>query len=34
LARFVRKSKRFSKTFEMLSITLDLFINRHIALKQ
>ena len=27
LARFNRRSKRFSKTFEMLTITLDLFIN-------
>lgn len=30
LARFNRRSKRFSKSIEMLSITLDLFFNRHL----
>ena len=29
LARFNRRSKRFSKTHQMLAITLDLFFNRH-----
>jgi IS1 family transposase len=29
LARFNRRSKRFSKTLEMLDITLALFFNRH-----
>jgi IS1 family transposase len=28
LARFNRRTKRFSKSLEMLDITLDLFINR------
>jgi IS1 family transposase len=32
LARFNRKTKRFSKTPEMLRITLDLFIHRHLVL--
>lgn len=31
LARFNRRSKRFSKSWDMLQITLDLFINRHLA---
>lgn len=30
LARFNRRSKRFSKTHQMLQITLDLFFNRHL----
>ena len=30
LARFNRRSKRFSKTHDMLAITLDLFFNRHL----
>jgi IS1 family transposase len=30
LARFNRRSKRFSKSWDMLQITLDLFINRHL----
>lgn len=30
LARFNRRSKRFSKSAEMLQITLDLFLNRHL----
>ncbi len=30
LARFNRRSKRFSKSEDMLRITLDLFINRHL----
>ncbi len=30
LARFMRKSKRFSKTAQMLDITLALFFNRHL----
>jgi IS1 family transposase len=34
LARFNRKSKRFSKTLEMLSITLDLFVNKKALLVQ
>ena len=29
LARFNRRSKRFSKTHHMLALTLDLFFNRH-----
>jgi IS1 family transposase len=29
LARFNRRTKRFSKTLEMLMITLDLFVCRH-----
>jgi IS1 family transposase len=32
LARFNRRSKRFSKTLEMLKITLDLFIHRHLVI--
>lgn len=32
LARFNRRSKRFSKTVDMLGITLDLFFNRHLFL--
>ena len=32
LARFNRRSKRFSKTLEMLHITLFLFANKEIAL--
>lgn len=31
LARFNRRSKRFSKSLEMLRITLDLFFNRHLS---
>lgn len=31
LARFNRRSKRFSKTHRMLAMTLDLFFNRHIT---
>jgi IS1 family transposase len=30
LARFNRRSKRFSKTHQMLDATLDLFFNRHL----
>jgi IS1 family transposase len=30
LARFNRRSKRFSKSHNMLAITLDLFFNRHL----
>lgn len=30
LARFNRRSKRFSKSLQMLEITLDLFFNRHL----
>ncbi len=30
LARFNRRSKRFSKSHTMLAITLDLFFNRHL----
>jgi IS1 family transposase len=30
LARFNRRSKRFSKTHAMLEITLTLFFNRHL----
>ena len=30
LARFNRRSKRFSKSQQMLEITLDLFFNRHL----
>jgi IS1 family transposase len=30
LARFNRRSKRFSKTHQMLDITLTLFFNRHL----
>lgn len=30
LARFMRRSKRFSKTAQMLDITLTLFFNRHL----
>ena len=33
LARFVRKSKRFSKSWEMLYKTVNLFINRNIVLR-
>jgi len=29
LARFNRRSKRYSKSWEMLRITLNLFFNRH-----
>ena len=32
LARFNRKTKRFSKTLEMLKITLDLFIHRNMII--
>jgi IS1 family transposase len=32
LTRFNRKSKRFSKSLEMLTITLDLFFNRDFIL--
>jgi insertion element IS1 protein InsB len=32
LARFNRKTKRFSKTLEMLEITLNLFIHRALVL--
>jgi len=31
LARFVRKSKRFSKSWEMLYKTIDLFVNRSLV---
>jgi len=34
LARFNRKSKRFSKSLVMLRITLDLFFNRHLFVVQ
>lgn len=30
LARFNRRSKRFSKTHDMLDVTLTLFFNRHL----
>ena len=30
LARFNRRSKRFSKSHQMLELTLDLFFNRHL----
>ncbi|WP_256114431.1 hypothetical protein [Shinella lacus] len=30
LARLNRRSKRYSKTIQMLDITLDLFFNRHL----
>lgn len=30
LARFNRRSKRFSKTHQMLDVTLTLFFNRHL----
>ena len=30
LARFNRRTKRYSKSFEMLHITLNLFINKHL----
>ena len=30
LARFNRRSKRFSKTHQMLDVTLNLFFNRHL----
>lgn len=30
LARFNRRSKRFSKTLHMLEVTLTLFFNRHL----
>ena len=30
LARFNRKTKRYSKTIEMLEITLNLFFNKHL----
>ena len=30
LARFNRRTKRFSKTHHMLAVTLDLFFNRHL----
>ena len=33
LARFNRRTKRFSKTVEMLQITLDLFIHRKLLLE-
>ena len=33
LARFNRKSKRFSKSWEMLYKTFDLFVNRNIVCK-
>jgi IS1 family transposase len=32
LARSSRKTKRFSKTLEMLKVTLDLFIYRHLVI--
>jgi IS1 family transposase len=32
LARFNRRSKRFSKTHDMLEVTLDLFFNRHLIM--
>lgn len=34
LARFNRRSKRFSKTMEMLEMTLLLFFNRHLMAQQ
>lgn len=34
LARFNRRTKRFSKSYEMLEITLTLFFNKHLVLKQ
>nr|WP_244477690.1 MULTISPECIES: IS1 family transposase [unclassified Rhizobium] len=34
LARFNRRSKRFSKTHHMLDITLNLFFNRHLITSQ
>ena len=34
LARFTRKSKRYSKTIEMLRVALDLFIHRDMFLLQ
>jgi IS1 family transposase len=30
LARFNRRTKRYSKSLEMLMITMDLFINKHL----
>ena len=33
LARFNRRSKRFSKTFEMLRLSLDLFMHKQEILK-
>jgi IS1 family transposase len=30
LARFNRRTKRYTKSLEILAITMDLFINRHI----
>jgi IS1 family transposase len=30
LARFNRRTKRFSKSYEMLAISINLFINRHL----
>lgn len=33
LARFNRRSKRHSKSWHMLAITLDLFFNRHLLPK-
>ena len=32
LARFNRKTKRYTKSIDMLFITLDLFFNRHLVL--
>ena len=32
LARFNRKTKRYTKSLDMLVITLDLFFNRHLVL--
>ena len=32
LARFNRKTKRFTKSLDMLVITLELFFNRHLVL--
>lgn len=32
LARFNRRSKRFSKSHQMLQVTLDLFFNRHLIM--
>jgi insertion element IS1 protein InsB len=34
LARFNRKTKRFTKSLEMLKITLDLFLYKDYILKQ
>ena len=34
LARFNRRTKRFSKSLEMLNITLELFFSRHLILNQ